>query len=90
MRRGKQPPPPPKFPMVRAWQEDVVYHEGDVVAFAGACYQAAKVRRVHRARRTGFASLRGATVSLCVAPITTMSNIAAWMSPSSTARASLR
>ena len=42
MRRGKQPPPPPKFPMVRAWQDDVVYHEGDVVVFAGGCYQAAK------------------------------------------------
>jgi hypothetical protein len=40
--RGKEPSPPAKFPMVRAWQEDVVYHEGDVVAFAGACYQAAK------------------------------------------------
>jgi hypothetical protein len=40
--RGKQPPPPAKFPMVRAWQEDVVYHEGDVVVFAGGCYQAAK------------------------------------------------
>jgi hypothetical protein len=29
--RGKQPPRPAKFPMVRAWQEDVVYHEADVV-----------------------------------------------------------
>ena len=35
--RGKQPPPPAKFPMVRAWQEDVVYHEGDVIVFAGGC-----------------------------------------------------
>src|SRR5438874_6285648 len=40
--RGAQPPPPAQFPSVKAWQEDVVYHEGDIVAFAGGCYQAAK------------------------------------------------
>ena len=40
--RGAQPPPPAQFPSVKAWQEDVVYHEGEIVAFAGGCYQAAK------------------------------------------------
>jgi hypothetical protein len=40
--RGAQPPPPAQFPSVKAWQEDVVYHEGDIVAFAGGCYQATK------------------------------------------------
>src|SRR5262249_28113986 len=40
--RGTQPPPPVQFPSVKAWQEDVVYHEGDIVAFAGGTYQAAK------------------------------------------------
>src|SRR5437763_5608472 len=40
--RGAQPPPPAQFPSVKAWQEDVVYHEGDIVAFAGGTYQAAK------------------------------------------------
>jgi hypothetical protein len=40
--RGAQPPPPAQFPSVKAWQEDVVYHEGDIVVFAGGCYQAAK------------------------------------------------
>jgi hypothetical protein len=38
--RGKEPPPPAKFPRVKAWKEDTVYHEGDVVAFAGGTYQA--------------------------------------------------
>jgi hypothetical protein len=40
--RGAQPPPPAQFPRVKAWQEDVVYHEGDIVACAGSCYQATK------------------------------------------------
>jgi hypothetical protein len=40
--RGAQPPPPAQFPSVKAWQEDLVYHEGDIVAFAGGTYQAAK------------------------------------------------
>jgi hypothetical protein len=38
--RGKEPPPPARFPSVKAWQEDVVYHEGDIVAFAGGTWQA--------------------------------------------------
>jgi hypothetical protein len=38
--RGKEPPPPATFPRVKAWKEDTVYHEGDVVAFAGGTYQA--------------------------------------------------
>jgi hypothetical protein len=38
--RGKEPPPPAKFPRVKAWKEDTVYHEGDVVAFAGGTFQA--------------------------------------------------
>jgi hypothetical protein len=40
--RGAQPPPPAQFPSVKAWQEDLDYHEGDIVAFAGGCYQATK------------------------------------------------
>src|SRR5215467_1116974 len=38
--RGAQPPPPAKFPSVKAWKEDVIYYEGDIVAFAGGTYQA--------------------------------------------------
>jgi hypothetical protein len=38
--RGAAPPPTPRFPSVRAWAADTVYHEGDVVAFAGGTYQA--------------------------------------------------
>jgi len=38
--RGAQPPPPAKFPIVKAWKEDVIYHEGDIVTFAGGTYQA--------------------------------------------------
>ena len=30
--RGIQPPPPAKFPTIRAWREDTIYHEGDIVA----------------------------------------------------------
>src|SRR5215472_11927302 len=40
--RGTTTPPPAQFPSVKAWQEDVIYHEGDIVAFAGGTYQAAK------------------------------------------------
>ena len=40
--RGAQPPLPAQFPSVKARQEDVVYHKGDIVAFAGGCYQATK------------------------------------------------
>jgi len=38
--RGAAPPPPAKFPTIKAWSEDTIYHEGDIVAFAGSCYQA--------------------------------------------------
>src|SRR5262249_33598093 len=38
--RGNEPRPPAKFPRVRAWREDTIYYEGDVVAFAGGTYQA--------------------------------------------------
>ena len=38
--RGKEPPPPAKFPRVKAWTEDTIYHEGDIVAFAGGTFQA--------------------------------------------------
>jgi hypothetical protein len=38
--RGKEPPPPAKFPRAKAWREDTVYHDGDIVAFAGGTYQA--------------------------------------------------
>jgi uncharacterized membrane protein len=38
--RGKEPPPHAQFPSVKAWQEDVVHHEGDIVAFAGGTWQA--------------------------------------------------
>jgi len=40
--RGAQPPPPAQFPRVKAFSADTIYHEGDIVAFAGGCYQAAK------------------------------------------------
>src|SRR6185436_2096236 len=40
--RGAQPPPPAQFPSVKAFSADTVYHEGDIVAFAGGTYQAAK------------------------------------------------
>src|SRR5262249_23262380 len=38
--RGAQPPPPAKFPSVKAWKEETIYHEGDIVAFGGGTYQA--------------------------------------------------
>jgi hypothetical protein len=38
--RGAAAPPTPKFPTVKAWQENVVYHEGDIVARDGSTYQA--------------------------------------------------
>jgi hypothetical protein len=38
--RGMQPPPPAKFPAIRAWKEDTIYHEGAIVAFAGGTFQA--------------------------------------------------
>src|SRR5215471_2582528 len=37
--RGKAPPPA-KFPTIRAWREDTIYHEGDIVGFAGGSFQA--------------------------------------------------
>src|SRR5262249_35359194 len=40
--RGAQPPPPAQFPSVKAFSADTIYHEGDIVAFAGGTYQAAK------------------------------------------------
>jgi hypothetical protein len=38
--RGAQPLPPAKFPSVKAWSADTIYHEGEVVAFNGGTYQA--------------------------------------------------
>jgi len=38
--RGAQPPPTPKFPSVKVWSEDMIYHEGEIVAFGGGTYQA--------------------------------------------------
>ena len=40
--RGAQPPPPAQFPSVKAFTADTIYHEGDIVAFAGGTYQATK------------------------------------------------
>jgi hypothetical protein len=40
--RGAQPPPPAQFPSVKAFSADTIYHEGDIVAFAGGTYQATK------------------------------------------------
>src|SRR5262245_61273174 len=40
--RGAQPPPPAQFPSVKVFSADTIYHEGDIVAFAGGTYQAAK------------------------------------------------
>ena len=42
MLRGAQPPPPAKFPRIKAFSADTIYHEGDIVAFAGSTYQATK------------------------------------------------
>src|SRR5262249_36143058 len=38
--RGAQPPPPAQFPRVKAFNADTIYYEGDIVAFAGSCWQA--------------------------------------------------
>jgi hypothetical protein len=38
--RGAQPPPPVQFPRVKAFNSDTIYHEGDIVAFAGGTWQA--------------------------------------------------
>jgi hypothetical protein len=40
--RGAQPPPPAQFPSVKAFTADTIYHEGDIVGFAGGTYQATK------------------------------------------------
>jgi hypothetical protein len=40
--RGAQPPLPAQFPRVKAFSADTIYHEGDIVAFAGGTYQTAK------------------------------------------------
>jgi hypothetical protein len=55
--RGKEPPPPAKFPRVKAWTEDTIYHEGDIVAFAGGTFQA----------RRDTACLPGAKHWVCLA-----------------------
>jgi len=38
--RGTQLPPPAQFPSVKAFSADTIYHEGDIVAFAGGTWQA--------------------------------------------------
>jgi hypothetical protein len=38
--RGAQPPPPAQFPSVKAFSADTIYHEGNIVAFAGGTWQA--------------------------------------------------
>src|SRR5437763_12036151 len=38
--RGAQPPPPAQFPSIKAFSADTIYHEGDIVAFAGGTWQA--------------------------------------------------
>src|SRR5262249_8488064 len=38
--RGAQPPTPAQFPSVKAFSPDTIYHEGDIVAFAGGSWQA--------------------------------------------------
>jgi len=40
--RGKEPPPPAKFPTVKTWEPDVVFHGNDIVTFCGSTYQAIK------------------------------------------------
>jgi hypothetical protein len=55
--RGKEPPPPAKFPRVKAWTEDTIYHEGDIVAFDGGTFQA----------RRDTACLPGAKHWVCLA-----------------------
>jgi len=79
----KQPPPLAKFPTIRARREDTIYHEGDIVAFAGGTWQA--LRDTARAPEAqDWACLATPGNSLTVA------TIVAWMSLWSTARASLR
>src|SRR5215471_17600035 len=34
--RGAAPPPPAKFPTIKAWSADTIYHEGDIVHVAAA------------------------------------------------------
>jgi hypothetical protein len=39
--RGAQPPPPAKFPTVKAWSADVsIYYEGEIVVYDGGTWQA--------------------------------------------------
>src|SRR5215472_8614266 len=38
--RGAAPPPPAKFPTIKAWRPDLIYHERELVIFAGSTYQA--------------------------------------------------
>jgi hypothetical protein len=38
--RGKEPPPPAKFPSVKAWKEGSIAYAGDIITFAGSTYQA--------------------------------------------------
>jgi len=40
--RGAQPLPPPKFPSIKAWDAEMIYHEGEVVTHNGSTYQATK------------------------------------------------
>jgi hypothetical protein len=44
--RGAQPPPPAQFPSVKAFSADTIYHEGDIVAFAGGTWQAQRDTRL--------------------------------------------
>jgi len=40
--RGATPPPLEKFPSIQAWSPDLIYHERELVTFAGSTYQAVK------------------------------------------------
>lgn len=38
--RGKEPPPPAKFPSVKNWKEGDISYAGDIATYAGGTYQA--------------------------------------------------
>src|SRR5262245_13957445 len=40
--RGAAPPPPAKFPSVKAWSADLIYHKDEIVTHNGSTYQATK------------------------------------------------
>jgi hypothetical protein len=88
--RGAAPLPPAKFPSVKAWKEDTIYHEGDIVAFAGGTFRALRdTARAPGAKDWVCLARPGNTLTI-PALTTAMSSTAAWMSSWSTVLPSLR